>query len=308
MFTLFKKRTFSDYISDTFTFLKLERKPFFKNFLSLCGPLLLGLVVCVYFLTDIFFHAIQSSNNDAIDDFITSNVLLGVLLGLITFVLFIIISVISYAYPVFYLKRMSEKKEDYQTLPPLKLLIKKSFGRLFVFGLGTLFLITPLILIAFSISAVLIFLLVGIPLLIILFPATASWISVAFFEYTTNNTGFFAAYSVSFNIIKQNFWVIIGNTFVFQLIIQIITSVFTLFPQMFFYGGLLTSTSSTADLEQTLAFKLFVIAIMVISIIVSVIINVVLLINQGLIYYSAREHKENNQSHFDIESIGMHND
>lgn len=52
MFVVFKKRDFSDLMNDTISFFQKEGKPFFKNYFTLCGILLLVLFVCTYFLFD----------------------------------------------------------------------------------------------------------------------------------------------------------------------------------------------------------------------------------------------------------------
>lgn len=304
MFQVFKKRNFSDYINDTISFFKMEGKTFFTNFFTLCGPLLLVLFVCIYFLTDIFFKTVMYDSMDSVDQFLDTNFGWAILLAIVTFIVGMIISIIAYTYPVYYLKHLTTIPNKYKEIAPIKSELKKDFGRLIIFSIGTIFLILPLMMIIFFISALLIFLLVGIPLLLILFPAFTSWITIAYYEYVTKKTGFFTSLQISFNILKSNFWPIIGNTVILYLVINILVSILSAIPQIIYYVGIFTSDRNIEDIALSPGYKIMLIAVIVISTLMSFIANSFLIINQGLIYYSAREHKENTQSHVDIDMIG----
>lgn len=304
MFQVFKKRNFSDYINDTISFFKMEGKTFFTNFFTLCGPLLLVLFVCVYFLFDMFFNTIMNDSMDSVDELLNNNFGLAILLAIVTFIVGLVISIIAYTYPVYYLKNMTTLPKSYKEITPIKSELKKDFGRLIIFTLGMMFLILPLMMIAFTVSALLIFLLIGIPLLLILLPAFTSWITIAYYEYVTNKNGFFTSFKEAFYIIKSNFWAIIGNTIILYLIINILVSILSAIPQIIYYVGIFTSDQNIEDIALTPGYKIMLIAVIVISTLVSFIANSFLIINQGLIYYSAREHKENTQSHVDIDMIG----
>lgn len=304
MFIVFKRREFSDLINDTLAFFKQEGKAYFKNYFALCGALLLLLFVSMYFLSDVIFSSAQSNVDTNIDSFIESNFALTFLIVLIAVVLSIAISLISTAYPIYYLKNMVEAPKDNQSLTPIKNAIKKDMGRLLVFGIGTFVLITPLVLIALFFSILLIFLLVGIPLLIILFPLTTSLVYLAYFEYVTNGTSFFDSYQVAYKMIKSKFWMIVGNTCLLFLIMQIISTSINLIAQLFFYGGLFISEKNVFDLGDTEGGKLMFTVIMILSSLVSFVMNNIMMINQGLIYYSIREQKEGVQSNTDIDTIG----
>lgn len=304
MFVVFKKRDFSDLMNDTISFFKIEGKPFFKNYFTLCGILLLVLFVCTYFLFDMVFAASSSAKNSAIDAFIDNNAGLFFLIILVAAVVTILISIIAMSYPAYYLKAMVEHPKDYQDIKHVINPLKKDIWRLLGFALASFFTIFPLIIIAFSIAAVLIFLLIGIPLLLIMMPAVASWINLAYYEYVTNRSGFFESYQTAYYMLKSKFWIIIGNTFLVYLVIQIVTMTLNIITQIMFYGGTIFSEKSSYDLEETQGFKLMLIGIIILSTLVSFVMNNIMLINQGLVYYSIREQKENTQSHADIDMIG----
>ncbi|MEC4117056.1 hypothetical protein VSP20_08740 [Myroides phaeus] len=304
MFQVFKKRNFSDYINDTISFFKLEGKTFFTNLFTLCGPLLLVLFVCVYFLFDMFFKTVMNDTMDSVDEFLNTNFGWAILIAFVTFIIGIAISILAYTFPIYYLKNITTIPNQYREIAPIKSELKKDFGRLLIFVLGTIFLIFPLMMIVFFISALLIFLIIGLPLLLILLPTFTSWTTIAYYEYVTKKVGFFTAFQTAFYIVKSNFWPIIGNTTIVYLVINIVASILSAIPQVIFYVGVFTSDRNIEDISLTSGYKIMMIAVVILSTILSFFANSLLIINQGMIYYSAREHKENTQSHIDIDMIG----
>ncbi|WP_010253588.1 hypothetical protein [Myroides injenensis] len=306
MFKLFKKRAFSDYINDTFSFLKQEWKTYTKNYLTICGVFILILIFCMYFLSEIFFEATKASNTgDSLDTFFEDNFALGLSLGAIAMIVTIIFSLISYAYPILYLKTMVDYPDNYKDANHIKSLLKQNIGRLIVFFLGITFIVLPLFGIVFFISVLLVFLLIGIPLLIVLIPAFFAFTSLAFYEYLTRRTPFFASLGIAFNMIKSNLGQIIGTTIIFYIIGQVISSIPTVFIQIYIVGFDLTSSN---DVSLSPTYKILLIIILLFAFLIGIIVNNIMLINQGLIYYSCREQKENHTTHNEIDSIGSHAD
>lgn len=305
MFAVFKKRTFSDLMNDTITFFKEEGKPFFKNYFALCGVLLLFLFVSLYFLTDVFFESMISANNSTyIDQFIDNNFGLIILLVIIATVISLVIGIISTAYPIYYLKNMVNIPDDYHNVSHIRKEMRQDMGRLIKFTILSIFVITPIVLIAFAISFVLIFVLIGIPLLIILSPAIKALTSLASFEYITNKKSFFESYNIAYYMVKDKFWLIIGNTIIVSMVIQTVLTILIMIPYMIFIFSMLVSEKSSVELEETQGFKIIISVVIILSTLGSVIANNVILINQGLIYYSIREQQEGVQSNTDIDTIG----
>jgi len=66
---------------------------------------------------------------------------------------------------------------------------------------------------------------------------------------------------------------------------------------------------NNSDSEETFSFLGIVMAIIfVFSILVNYVLNNIILINNGVIYYSLRENEENNQQQSAIDSIGSNHD
>ncbi|KUF38277.1 hypothetical protein HX071_08140 [Myroides marinus] len=306
MFIVFKRRSFSNLMNDTIEFFKTEGAVYFKNYFSICGVLIMLYLLCSYFLIDVIFNAIRESKYETspVNSFIDNNIGLIIGLVIVSIILVTIISIISASYPVYFLKNIEEQPKEYQNKNLVLKTIKKDFGRLFSFGLGTLFLIGPLSLLLLSLSTLLVIFVIGIPLVLALFPTITSWISLSLYEYITNRKGFFESYKIGLNMLFSQFWIIIGNTLLFYVVMQIILGLITSIPQLLFYGNLFLSQKNNSDFSETQGFKLMFLAIFLLTSLVSFIANNVLLINQGLIYYSIRESKENKQSYADIDMIG----
>lgn len=298
MFELYKKRDLNAYISDTFTFFKHEGKNFFKNYLILNGGLLLLILVCFYFLGKGFFQNLFQ-DNITIDTYFENNFALMMTLVSLLFVLSVVFSVIAYTFPVVYLQKMAQNKEKIAS--SILENIKTQFGRILIFILGTTFIVLPIILVVLFISTLLIFILIGIPLLLIGFAFFASLLNIAYYEYITNQTSFFTAYGKAFDLIRGNFWPIIGSTVVIYMVIQMVTGIISFIPQVYLYVQMFTSTN---NIEESEAFLIITLISTILSMMLSFFLNNLMLVNQGLIYYSEIEKKENITSHSIIEEIG----
>lgn len=303
MFELFKKRDLASFITDTISFFKLEGKSFFKNYFIINGPLLAVLVICMYLLggslfTDVF------QNNTNLETLLGEDVAYSALWLILLIITSIVFSIIAYTFPILYLQNMANGIEH--TSSTYLKQLKSVSGRAIVFALGSFFLIIPLLLICLSVSVLLSFILIGIPLLIILSAFSISWTCIAYYEYTSNDSAFFNAYGNAFDTIRSSFWPIIGNTLIVYFIIQIITSIVSFLPQSYYYFKLFTSLNEGTSIGNELS-PLFM-TVMGISMIISVLISFVstnfLLVNQGLIYYSGKEKEKSFNAFNSIEEIG----
>ncbi len=302
MFEIFKKRDLNAYINDTFSFFKIEGKTYFKNYLILNGGLLIVMLLCSYFLGKNLFSGLLNANSE-FDEFANTNFTFIGPLVLILVLVSILFSAIAYTYPVIYLQNMIDGGEK----TPSNFLnqIKKNIGRIIIFILGTTFIIVPLLFIVFAISIALVFLLIGIPLIIIVAVGSVAWTTLAYYEYINNKASFFTAYGRAFDMIRANFWPTIIATLVMYMIIQVVTGIVSFIPQVYYYIELFTTIengSSEGDIGTT--FGIIMAVTVVVSTLLGFVLNNLLLINQGLIYYSSRERAENVTSYSQIDEIG----
>jgi len=308
MFQLYKKRDFSALVGDTFGFFKLEGKNYFKNYFIINGGLLLLLVVLIYFFSNIFikgaFSGIQTGNDNAFIEELYSNLSLFIGFGLGMILLMTIISVINYSFPIAYLKLIEENKErNFQNLITY---FKSKLARIVLFYVLSLVIMIPLLVIIIGLTILSIFIVIGIPLLFILFPAITSFVALTYYNYITEQIGYFEALSKAYEMLKSKFWPIIGATFVIQMIIQITLGIFTMIP---YFIGLISVFSNPEALQQNpenaVSFiMILLIAILIISIIFNYTLQNIILINQGVVFYSCKEEIGNVSIKNNIDLIG----
>ncbi|WP_430613331.1 hypothetical protein [Flavobacterium sp. JP2137] len=312
MFQLFKKRSFSSYINDTFDFFKVEGKNYMKNYFLINGGFLVLMLISFYFVFQVYFDIIQSGSigyePDFIINYLQDNALLVFCFGIIMVATLLIFSAISYSYPSLYLKNMEKFPGATITSEMIIADLKKQIGRILIYILGLVFIVMPLFTVAFGLTFMMIFIIIGIPLLLLLLPTLLSLSMLSYNDYLVKGTPFFQSFATAFKMLKNNFWPIIGSTLIMYIILQVVLSIFTLIPQIMMMLQMFTSLKSDSDIMQSSSFSLLYLITFIISIVVSFVLNNLLMINQGLIYYSEREVMENNQSRFDIDQLGQSNE
>jgi hypothetical protein len=310
MFVLFKKRDFSDYVSDTFGFFKETGKHYLKNYFTICGILLMILAILSYFLFQLYFNFFlnfgrTNNNYSFIQNFSENNTIL-ILIGAVSIFLFIVLlSMLTYSIPVIYMDLYVKKDGNNFETKDILAEFKANFVRILIFFLGLIFIITPFLILCFVLLVLLCFIIVGIPLLLFAIPTAISWITLSFYEYLNNDKPFFKAFGSGFKHIKNQYFPNVGSLMVIYIIVQITMSVFTMIPYAFGMASVFTSTrNSSVEEDSSSAVKIMFTVIMVVSILMSYILNNLLLINQGLVYFSRREYDENISSKDSIDLIG----
>lgn len=308
MFQLYKKRGFSEFVSDTFDFLKQEGKCYFKNYFIINGGLLLLLVVSLYFLMKVYFESIFASigntnnNPNALVTNLMNNMGVFIGLGIFSFVIIILVSLINYSFPVSYLKLMETNTEI--TTATILNTMKEKVGRTILFFLASLITIVPIFIIIGVIVILLCFIIIGIPLMFVVFPALISWSILSYFDYMSTENGFIQSLGNGFDTLKKRFWPIVGSTVIMYIIVQIIVGITSMIPYSIAMANVYTGieTGNTQDSFSTITI------VMTIIIAVSVLFNYTLqnliFINQGIIYYSVKEENENISIKSDIDLIG----
>lgn len=310
MITLFKKRNFSDMLGDTFSFFKLEGKHFFKNYFIVNGIFLLLLITLSYFLFQVYFEALTSgkysgnTNYSFADELLNENLPLIVASAIFFGILMLFITLLNFAYPVIYLKLYEKNNGNSFQISEIVKELKSKIWKMFLFFLLSLVIILPVIVVLFSILILLSFVLIGIPLLIISFPLLFSLMSLSLFEYINNDKGFFSAIRQAFVYIFKEFWIIVGSTIIMYVIIQTVMTIISMIP--YFIGMIsIFSTIENADNQEAFsAMGILMIVVFIISVTANYILHNLLMINQGMIYYSVREKIEHKSSFTDIDSIG----
>jgi hypothetical protein len=314
MFELYKKRDLSANFSDTTAFFKTFGKHYFKNYLVINGIFLMILVVLIYFFAKVYMEVLFSgiSNPQKNPNFSMAyfNDNMPLIIGsfIVALLLIIILSMLNISFPVVYFKLLEKTNDDSFSTKEIISGLKQNFGKMISFFFGSLIIIFPIAILIFGLLILLCFILIGIPLLFIVGPAFLSWITLSYYEYLMKDVGYFTALKNGFVLVKQQFWVVVGTTFLMLMLVQIIQGFITMIPYvismiwMFVSAKNLQESGSQTDTFSTMGILLAV--IMVFSVILSYIFNNFIIVNQGLIYYSLQEEKENNSTKNQIDLIG----
>ncbi|WP_336962570.1 DUF4013 domain-containing protein [Chryseobacterium contaminans] len=318
MIQFYKKRDFGTFISDSFNFFKLYGKNYFKNYILINGLLLILMVTVFIFGYKELFSQIFGSNLGGDTYYFeryfseNSGMLIGV--GVVIFLLFMILAIINYLYPVFYLKRIANGSKNIKTDEILSD-FKENIGKIAKLCLGMTFIVIPLSLFVVGFSYLLIFVLIGIFIVMLVYPTLFNVITFLMYDYFNSNRGFMESLSYSIRSQfsypngseKSPYWKYWGAAFVMFIIMTMVSSVFTYIPMIFFYGSILT-TSPDGNFEQNPFSGVFGIAFFVfygISMLLSFFLSNLLYVNSGLMYYDSRTDLHQKVELEEIDTIGI---
>lgn len=315
MFELYKKRQLGDYIVDSFTFFKNFGKHFFKIFFAINVGMLLVVGVLMYLFLQTNFKALVDHNleNIASDELLNYFGSSPLLAGFTIFFLVIIVllSLFNSSYPILYLKLIAEKSTNNFTTQDILVAFRKSLWKIFKFGLGTVFILFPFVFIIIVILFFLCFVLIGIPLLIIAIPTLFTWINLSFYTYLSEDKGFFESLHHAYLLVREDFWTTIGASFIIMIMIQMVQASITMF---FYFVGIFAViffAIANPDFDKmpfhgSPVFLILISIAFVVILALSNIFNNILVINQGIIYYSLGA--DDKISATEIESIGKNDE
>lgn len=305
MFQLFKQRDFGDIFNDTFAFLKANGKNYFRNYIIVNGPVLILLLVLTYLMGKVFYDAALTGfgANRIIEDFFNNNLgfFIGSLLGLI--LLFIILAMLNYSYPVLYL-HLYEKNAS-PTTQQIVTALKNKAGKILLFALLWFISFLPVCMLAGAFSMLLTIIIIGIPFIFVLFAFIFCWMTLSFYDYLNTDNGYFDSFSNGFSMARSKFWTYSGATIVFIIIIYVIQLIVSLIPNLFGLASVFAPAVEYSSEEEVLS---LVWIVMLVTFAITTIFNYLLgnliYVSQGMIYYSNREESENQSVYNEIDSIG----
>ncbi|CAM2952542.1 DUF4013 domain-containing protein [Chryseobacterium flavum] len=318
MIQFYKKRDFGTFISDSFNFFKLYGKNYFKNYLLINGLLLILMVVVVIFGYKELFSQLFGSNLGGetyyFEQYFSDNAGMLIAVGIITFLLFMILAIVNYLYPVFYLKRIAQGTEKIKTDEILGD-FKNNVGKIAKLCLGMMFIVAPLALFVVAFSYILVIVIIGFFLILLIYPTIFNVITFLMYDYFNSGRGFFESLSYSIRSQfsypngseKSPYWKYWASAFVMFIIISIATSVFTYIPLIFFYGSILTS-SPNGNFEQNPFTGVAGIIFFVfygISMLLSFFLSNLMYVNAGFMYYDSRTDLHQKAELEEIETIGI---
>jgi predicted membrane protein len=108
-------------------------------------------------------------------------------------------------------------------------------------------------------------------------------------------------------MVKNKFWPIVGATFLMYMIMSIFQNIVAFIPYIIGLGFFFTTIDdgNKVDPESSITFiGILVAVILILSVIFGYLLNSILIVSQGMMYYSARENDENKEVFQNIDLIG----
>ena len=316
MMQFYKKRDFGALISDTFNFVKLYGKNYFKNYFVINGLLLILMAVLVFFGFKNFFSLIFEGiggNSASIGRYFLENIMQIIFTFLFIFLVFILISVVNYSYPVLYLKRLTETGNKNITVDEIMSDVKKNIGKIFKLFLGFVFIIIPLYLAVYGLSYTVTYRIQGLYFLLFVFltPVMTNVVNFLIYDYFNRGKGFFSSLSYAirsqFSYQQYNqkspFWKYWGTTMILYILQQVVAYAlaFILVFIIILSLGLSLNMSSAETFYITLLLTVMAYPLIII---ISLIMSNFISLCSGFMYYDSRTDLHREMDLTEIDSIG----
>ncbi|MGI9526302.1 MAG: hypothetical protein ACR2MS_04215 [Weeksellaceae bacterium] len=302
----YKHRSFGELISDTFEFVRQYGKNYFKNYFLMNGAVLLLLLLVVGFgygeLIGQFFGSNLEGQQYYFEQYFSENQGVFITVTVLVFILFILLSMVTYSFPVLYMRRLANHSNERITTQQIVNDLKAVWIKFLIFTICLLVIFMPIAIVLFLISGFLMIILIGFFLLMLLFPVMMNIVNFTLFDYYHSSYGFFKA--VRFAIKTQfsnNFFKYWSSVSVVYMIIQIITTIFTMIPMIFVFGGFMVNPMGG---EEGSMMAIIYAVVYGVSIFASFILSNLIYINAGLMYYDAKTEYHKDVQLSEIESLG----
>ena len=312
----YKKRDFGALISDTFNFVKLYGKNYFKNYFVINGLLIILMAVLVFFGFRNFFSLIFEGiggNSASIGRYFLENIMHIIFTFMFIFLVFIMISVVNYSYPVLYLKRLTETGNKNIAVDEIMSDVKKNIGKIFKLFLGFVFIIIPLYLAVYGLSYTVTYRIQGLSFLLLIFltPVMTNVVNFLIYDYFNRGKGFFNSLSYAIRSQfsyqqysqKSPFWKYWGTTMILYILQQVVAYAlaFILVFIIILSLGLSLNMSSAETFYITLVLTVMAYPLIII---ISLIMSNFISLCSGFMYYDSRTDLHREVDLTEIDSIG----
>ena len=307
---LYKSRTFGAYFQDTFGFIKSNGGHFFKHFFIINGIFILMLMVLGYFFmqfyTDVLFGGISQNNPNVFDEMINENMGWFIFLFILFLVASILFGVMMYAYPIFYLDLYHKLGRKAFGTAELVTAYKQNLLKLFIFILAGILIGIPIIMVMGAVVFVLFITIIGILLLPFVIATFALFYSLTLFEYIQGKRSIWDSFGYSWKLMSSKLIPVIGCVGLFYIMSYLVQNVITLIGYLFGVLRMFTTVDSgnPNPEEMSASFSVIMIIMFLASFVLGAILNNILVLNQGVIFYSLKEETENIHAKSIIDQIG----
>jgi len=284
-----KQRELGEILSDTFAFLRAEFKTFFNTYLKIVGPFLLvmilALVAYLYYVGDTFNYMLINGGNES------ENLLTIFLIAIVYIFSIVAVYTMSQSTVLHYIKSYANGRGtiDFDTI---KKEVYSSFWNFI--GLGILV----------GISVMVGFIFCFIPGVYLYVPLVLSFCVLVF-----NKMGVSDAYSYSFKLVKDEWWITFVTLFVIGIIVMVASYAFAIPTVIYQYMkmGIFSGEMDAENMMDTMKDPIYIL-LNVIGTLGQFILNLVSIIGAVFIYFNLNEKKNFTGTYERIENLGKTSD
>lgn len=277
-----KQRELGEILSDTFAFLRSEFKPFFTTFFKIIGPYLVVMLICyalyMYQFGDLFNFAVERSDS-------VTNGLLLFAVGAAFVVSIVATYVLSQATTLFYIKSYANNNGN-TNFEEIKSNVYASFWQFI--GLGFLVGIC-----------------VGVGLMFCLIPGIYLYVPLmlSFSIMVFNKKGVSDAFSYSFTLVKDHWWMTFASLFVVGIIVTVASYAFAL-PSTIYTYMKMGIFSGEIDAENFSMVDPVSMLLGIISTLAQFLLNIITVVASVFIYFDLNEKKNFTGTYERIKNLG----
>ena len=230
-----------------------------------------------------------------------------ILLILVFIIVALLAAVISYSFVPIYLKLYIQREGQNFNATDIINTYKANIGKLFIFLICGILVAIPLMLGVGILLFVLAITLIGILAMPMVIGAVSLLYQGTLMEYLDEKRGVWDSFGYSWKMMSSKFWAAIGCVGLFYLMSYIAQNVIALIPYVFGMVNLFTELETNTAPEPLAIQKtmtVMMLAIFMLTFLVSSFLNIIVQLNQGVVYYSLKEDNENVNTKSDIDLIG----
>ncbi len=300
---LLKRRRFSDNFNDTFSFVKLYGKHFFKNYFILNGLPLIFMLVVLYFFTTTFMGLSTFQNGDTgkiIEDYIANNSTLFIVITLSSVVVFFIFAIIQYTFvPIYMILYQRNNGINFTSKDIFNVMFKEKIGKILIFMFASFLLLIPTIIVGGILGLLLLITIFGI---IFLFAYISMFYNNAMFEYLETDKGIWECFGYSFAMLQVKFWDNVGAIGLFILLSTFVSGGISVVANMI---SMVFAANTANRSERETMMMLAMLVAFIISKTISIFVQTIIQLAQAMVYYSVKEEMENIVTVSEIDKIGL---
>jgi hypothetical protein len=147
---------------------------------------------------------------------------------------------------------------------------------------------------------------VGILALPLVIAFVSLFYNMTLMEYMQDKRGIWDCFGYAWTLILSKFWAAVGCVGIFFLISYIIQNVIGMIPYIFGMASLFTTVESNTLEPQDVVSSMTIVMLLIffLTFVVSTLLNVIIQLNQGMVYYGLKETNENTNTKSIIDQIG----